>query len=128
MFSVKSSILVAVEIIFAPWNEVGNVGRLVLAFGVFLDAVQLVLPEALKGAGPLVERADGFGVGAIEHAPAVSAYLDQADIFEDTQVLGDRGLLHAQTVHDVTDGAFLKGEIAQDVAAAGLGDGVEGIG
>jgi hypothetical protein len=36
-------------------------------------------------------------------------------------------LLHAQAVHNVSDGTFLKDEKIQDIAATGFGDGVEGV-
>src|SRR5579871_5371005 len=68
----KSSILVAVKIIFAPWFEFSWGIRFLVcgAFGQLFDLVELVLPEALEGASPLVERADGFGIGSVEHVAA----------------------------------------------------------
>src|SRR3982074_123117 len=42
-------------------------------------------------------------------------------------MFGDRRLLHAQAVHNVSDGTFLKDEKIQDSAATGFGDGVEGV-
>src|SRR5690348_1196178 len=71
--SVKSSILVAVEIIFPPWNEVRAriLWRIAFPFGAFLDAAQLVTPESFKCFRPLVKRTDRFGIGSIQHAAAV---------------------------------------------------------
>ena len=43
-------------------------------------------------------------------------------------MFGDRRLSHAQAGDDIADGKFLQCEETQDVAAAGLGDGVEGVG
>src|SRR5580704_18733608 len=126
----RSSILVAVKIIFAPWFEVSWGIRLFvrLALGQLLDFVELVLPEAFEGASPLVERANCLGVGPVKHVAAVAADTDEADVFEDAEVLRDRRLLDAEAADDFVDGALLKGEVIQDVAAARLGDSVEGVG
>src|ERR1700722_11763256 len=126
----RSSILVAVKIIFAPWFEVSWGIRLFFRFalGEVFDAVELMAPVALKGGSPLVEGADGVRVGPIKHVAAVAADADEADVFEDAQVLRDRRLLDAEGVDDFVDRAFLKDEVVQDVAAARFGDSVEGVG
>src|SRR5207302_6167903 len=92
MPSVKSSILVAVEIIFPPWNEVRAriLWRIAFPFGAFLDAAQLVMPESFKCFRPLVKRPDRFCVGSIEHSPAVAPHIDQAHFEQHPQVLGYR--------------------------------------
>src|ERR1700720_4275209 len=43
-------------------------------------------------------------------------------------MLGNGRLLHLQSVDDLADRALLEGEIVEYLAAAGLGDGVEGVG
>jgi hypothetical protein len=48
-------------------------------FGAFLDAGELVAPVALEGRGPIVERTDSVGVGAVKHLAAVAADVDEAD-------------------------------------------------
>ena len=75
-----------------------------------------------------MERTDGFGVGPIKHVAAVASDADKADVFEDAEMLGDRRLLDAQAIDDLVDRAFLKNEVVQDVATAGFGDCVEGVG
>src|SRR5579871_1391514 len=61
----KSSILVAVKIMFAPRFEISWGIRLVRgAFGQLFDPVELVLPEAFEGTSPLVERTDRFSIGS----------------------------------------------------------------
>jgi len=87
-----------------------------------------MLPELLEGVGPLVQRADGVGVGAIEHAAAVAANVDEVDVAKNAEMLGDGGLFDAQARDDIADGAFLKGQEGEDIAAARFGDGVEGVG
>src|SRR5580704_4807698 len=126
----RSSILVAVKIIFAPWFEVSWGIRLFVRFALseLFDPVELMAPVALEGGSPLMQRTDGIRVGSVKHVAAVAADADEADVFEDAQVLGDGRLLDAQAVDDFVDGAFLKDEVVQDVAAARFGDRVEGIG
>jgi hypothetical protein len=75
-----------------------------------------------------VERTDGVGVGAIEHTATVATDVNETDILEDAEVLGDRGLLEAESVHDIRDGTFAESEKGKDVAAARFGDGVESVG
>src|SRR5580704_3810799 len=43
-------------------------------------------------------------------------------------MLGNGRLLHLQSVDNFADRALLEGEIVEYLAAAGLGDGVEGVG
>jgi hypothetical protein len=101
---------------------------LLLRLRALLDAQQLMLPEALEGFGPVVQRADGFGVGAIKPAPSLAACANESDVAQDAKVLGDGRLRQALSDYDVADRAFLEREVAQDFAAAWFGDGVEGIG
>ncbi|HET9320335.1 MAG TPA: hypothetical protein VFO27_11175 [Bryobacteraceae bacterium] len=54
--------------------------------------------------------------------------MNQANVFEDAEVFGDGGLCKGESVHDITDWAFIEGEKGKDVAAARFCDGVEGVG
>ena len=74
-------------------------------------------PEAFEFFGPFVKRADGFGIGAIEHVATITADSDQAYVMQDPQVLGDGGLLEAERCNDIADGAFLKSQEIEDIAA-----------
>jgi hypothetical protein len=74
-----------------------------------------------------VERPDGLGVGSIQHPAAVASDVDQSNISQDTQVLGDGGLLQAQARHNVPDRALLQSETVQDLSPTGLGHRVEPI-
>src|SRR5258708_8551286 len=87
-----------------------------------------MLPEALEGFGPVVKRADRFGIGLVKDLAAVAAAADQADVAQHFQMLGYGGLLQAEGCNDLPDRTLLEGQIVQDVAAAGFGDGVEGVG
>jgi len=59
---------------------------------------------------------------------AIAANLDQADVFEDAEMFGDGGLFDAESVHNITDRAFVESEERKYVAAARFGDGVKGVG
>src|SRR5438270_12241760 len=87
-----------------------------------------MLPVALEGCGPLVEGANGFGVGAVELLAAMTAHANEPDVAQHAKVLGDGRLLEAEGCDDVSDGPLGAGEVGEDLAAAGLGDSVEGIG
>src|SRR5271154_3122574 len=95
MFRVKSSIFGAVAIIFSPWTKICilAVGRIGFLFGALFDAAELMAPEALEGAGPVVQRADGIGVGAIKHAAAVAANVNEADVAKHAEMVGHGRLL-----------------------------------
>src|SRR5260370_30701332 len=87
-----------------------------------------MLPVALEGSCPLVQRANGFGVGAVELVAAVAAHPNQSHVAQDAEVLGDGGLLEAEGCDDLLDGPLGPGEIAEDLAATGLGYCLEGVG
>ena len=73
---------------------------------------------------------DGFellAVDAVEALSAVASGGDEADLFEDAEVLGDHGLGPAEAADEFGDGHFAGGEGFEDLAAFGLGDGVEGV-
>src|SRR5437879_5712192 len=129
MPSVKSSILVAVEIIFPPWNEVRAriLWRIAFPFGALLDPAQLVTPESLERFRPLVKRPDRFCVGSIEHAAAVAPHTNQAHFEQHPQVLGYRRLLQPQRIHNLTDGPLLHRQVVQDSPTPRLGHRVECI-
>src|SRR5215212_9305799 len=98
-----------------------------VAFGAFLDAVELVRPETLEHFSPIV---NGFKLLAIDAVKALAAFLahgDQADLFEDAEVFGDHGLRPAEVMDEAIDRHLTVGEGFQHTAALGLGDGVEGV-
>src|ERR1700685_3646460 len=80
----RSSIFVAVKIIFAPWFEGSWEIRVFvgLALGEVFDLIELMAPVALEGRSPLMERADGVGVGSVKHVAAVAADADEGGVFE----------------------------------------------
>ena len=70
---------------------------------------------------------DGFGVGAIHHAPAVAPDVDQADIPQHPEMLGYRRLAQPQGRNNLPYRPFLQHQVIQDVPPAGLAHGVERI-
>jgi hypothetical protein len=75
-----------------------------------------------------VQRAEGFGFGAVEHVAAVAAGGDQADVLEYAEVLGDAGLFEAERVYDVAYGALFASQEGEDSAATRFCDSVESVG
>jgi hypothetical protein len=75
-----------------------------------------------------VEWLDGPGVGAIEHLAAIAANVNEAYFEQNAEVLGDGWLRQIEGGDDVVYGALLGYEEAENVAAAGFGHGVEGVG
>src|SRR5258707_984138 len=87
-----------------------------------------MLPELLERARPLVQRPDGLCIQAIVHVAPLSPRSNQADVLEHREVLGYRGLLHAERENNLVDRAFLQRQEIENVAAARLGDSVESVG
>src|SRR5579864_7197186 len=85
-------------------------------------------PEAFEAGGPLMHGPDRVRVGPIEHLAALPTHVDEADIAQNAQVLGDGGLLEAHGIDDLADRAFFEREVVQDIAAARFGDSVESVG
>src|SRR6266404_6072917 len=85
-------------------------------------------PETRECFGPFVQRAEGFGFGAVEHVAAVSAGGDQANVLEDAEVFGDARLFEAERGDDVAHGALLRGQEGEDSATTRFCNRVEGVG
>ena len=60
--------------------------RIGLYLGSLFDACQLMAPEPLENRRPLMERDDGFHVGAIEHLPSVSPHMHEPHVAEHLEV------------------------------------------
>jgi hypothetical protein len=58
-----------------------------ISLGTFFDASQLMPPEALEGACPLMEGPDGLRIGAIDLVPTVATQVNQAHVSQDAEVL-----------------------------------------
>jgi hypothetical protein len=112
----------------SDWGELGILFGLFAGLGAFLHAGELMPPVSLERAGPFVEWADRISVRAIEHLPAIAADIHEADLEQYAEVLGDGRLRKVESGDDVVYGALLGYEEAENVAAAGFGHGVEGVG
>ena len=66
-------------------------------------------------------------VRAVEDLAPVAALVHEADFVKHLEVLGDRRLRQAQAHDDVADGALARSEVLQDVPAARLRHGAEGV-
>src|ERR1700676_1808740 len=131
MFNVKlSNMLGAGELMFfsSDCKELKILFGLLARLRAFLHAGQLMTPVSLKRAGPFMQRSDRLGVGAIEHLAAIAADVNQADFEQHAEVFGDGRLREIESGDDVVDGALLGYEERKNVAAAGFGHGIEGVG
>jgi hypothetical protein len=74
------------------------------------------------------DRIDALGGGAVDAAAAVAADGDEVGVEEDAEVLGDGGLGEAEGGDELADGALALAKAVEDGAAAGVGEGLEGVG
>jgi hypothetical protein len=101
---------------------------LLAGLSAFFHASELMPPVLLEPASPFMERPDRLGIGAIEHLAAVAADVNEANLEQHAEVLGDGRLRQIECGDDVVYGALLRYEEAENVAAAGFGHGVKGVG
>ena len=92
------------------------------------DASELTTPVTFKRAGPFMQRADCIGVGTVKHLTALPPHTNKADLKQNAEVFGDGRLRQIEGGDDVVYGALPGDEKAKNVAAAGFGHGVEGVG
>src|SRR5208282_754747 len=93
----------------------------------FLDARQLMPPEPLELARPLMQRPNRLGVGSIEHLPAIATDVHQAHVAQHSEMLRNRWLLVAKAVYDIPDRAFLQRQVVENLPPPGFGNRVERI-
>lgn len=86
-----------------------------------------MLPETLECFRPFVKRPDGFGICAIKNPAALASRAHKAHVAQYAKMLRNRRLRQAQRENNVADGAFLDGEIAENVPAARFRDGVKSV-
>jgi hypothetical protein len=82
-----------------------------------LQGTQTLGPEDLEG-GP--ELSDGLGTRTIEALRPVTTLRDEARLFEDPEVLGDRRTGDVEAARDVADRELLARDETKDLAAARL--------
>src|SRR5688572_17739239 len=120
-----------------------SVGSVTFAVPLLVTAISFLLLEVLKYVvqpveqlrpGTLVGHATGVdGIECMDDAqvqqPApLLSHVHLAPLPDHPQLLRYLGLLEPQALHEVVDGALPAGEHVEDLAAAGLGDGVERVG
>jgi hypothetical protein len=84
-------------------------------------------PVLLEYPCPLVQRANGVRVGAVEHLASVAPEAHEADMTQHLEVLRDRRLTEIEVRDDVADVTFLRREVDEDVATLSFSDGVEDV-
>src|SRR5713226_4070888 len=101
--------------------------RATARFGAFLDPAELLTPEALERAGPLVQGPERPGVRAIQHPTAVATCPHETDVAQHAQMLRDRRLRQSERIHDLAHRALVGRQKVEDRPAPGLCDRVERI-
>ena len=90
--------------------------------------VEAVAPEGAVVAEPVDHGSEGVGLGAVVGLAAGAAMVDEPGSFEDGEVLGDGGLGDAGVEGEGVDGLFaLAGELFEERAAGGVGEGAEDV-
>jgi hypothetical protein len=118
------------ELMFFSFNDSESeiLFGLLAGLGPLFEAGELMPPVALECAGPFMERLNSVGVGSVKHLTALPPHLHKTDLEQYTQVLRDGRLRQIESSDDIVDGALLRYEERENVAAARLGDGVKGVG
>lgn len=99
------------------------------ACGPLGDAGELVAPESLEAARPVVDHLELPWFEPIDPLAPAARDRDDAHLSENRQVLGDGGLGQVEGLDQGGDGLLAVAcQMLDDLAAAGLGDGVEGVG
>src|SRR5690606_1735470 len=112
----------------AVWSSGIRVLLVFQLLGVPLQALETLLPELSKPTCPLVNRSQCGGIEAVDPLLAAGSGVDQPDLLQHPEVLGDRGLSDSQDVGDVV-GRHLAGlQQREDATPLRLGDGSEGVG
>lgn len=70
---------------------------------------------------------DRPGVGSIKLPAAIAADEDKSNVPQNAEVLRDGGLFEPQARNNVSDRTLPPGQIVQNFATTGLGDGVESV-
>ncbi len=99
-----------------------------LLFRSLLDPQQLMRPQTFKRFRPLIQRANSFGIGLIEHLPSMAPHSHQPNLPKYLQVLGDGRLLHAEMQHQITYRTLAMGKKFQYFAAPRLRHGIKRVG
>jgi hypothetical protein len=110
------------------WDELEVLFGLPAGLGAFFDTSELMTPVTFKHAGPFMHGPDRIGVGTVKHLTALPPHIHKADLKQNAEVLGDGRLRQVECGYNVVYRALLGDEKAKNVAAAGFGHGVEGVG
>jgi hypothetical protein len=92
-----------------------------------VELFEPVVPQLLVRRDPVVNRLQRAAVQAIHPAPAVLTDLDEPDLAQDAQVLGDLRLGDPEPGDQIVDRPLATGKKVKDLPPAGLGHGVERV-
>jgi hypothetical protein len=89
---------------------------------VVFEAVEVSRPKLAIRGQPLVQLHERLGADAVEAPLGIGACLDEPGVFENAEVLGDRGLTYAEAVDEVTNRLFAVAEEVEDLQPTRLGE------
>ena len=90
------------------------------------ESIEVGGPEPAELVEPSVHLLKGLGLQPVEAALGVHGGFHEAGVAEHAEVLGDGWLRHMEPALDLTHGLLGGDEEAQDGAAVGLGNDLEG--
>src|SRR6476646_7001371 len=97
-------------------------------FDVLIEPVEVLVPELLEAADPLVDRLETARVEAIETLLPVLADPDQSNFAQHAQVLRGARLRDPKCVRQVVDRSLARLQEHEDLPPRWFGDGVERVG
>jgi hypothetical protein len=89
------------------------------------QAVKPGRPELAVRGQPRVEIGQRLGAYPVEAALRIDARLDQSGVTQDPQVLGNRRLAEAETLHEFADRSLAVSQQLEDLEPARLGEHLE---
>jgi hypothetical protein len=96
------------------------------AVEVALEGIDVSGPEAAERGQPGFDFVERFGFKTVEAALRGDGGFHETGVAQDAQVLGNGGLGHAELALDLSDGLLGGEQEAENGAAIGLGDDLEG--
>ena len=91
------------------------------------ESVDMDGPEAAELFQPGIELLKRSGLEPVEAALRVNGGFDKTGVAQNAKVLRHCGLGHAELMLDLADGLLVESQEAEDRAAVGLGDDLEGV-
>src|SRR5687767_11286439 len=93
-----------------------------------IECIEAIAPHALVVLDPLMDRAEGATVEAVDPLASLVPHLHQPDLSEDPKVFGHLGLREIEECDQVVDPTLATGEHVQDLSPPRFGNSIERVG